>query len=617
MSLKAWPWVGLALLAGGCGTSPVENAVDAPLGHDVGERDGGNGAPGDAGERDAASAHEDAPSFGSGCASTEATRIDAEAGLSVLHHDGQSFVSWRDRAEGEAGAAFRYRLYRSTRPIESDADLADAEVIARRILPHSGQLFGEAFTPTQRRDPMRRMSIVEEGGTPLPVWSGLWVADARANACAYFAVLATDASDVPMEAITPGVNATTLPIAEHVAPRAPILVEDADSRPGPYIAQTRVTGTPGLPFVVELHASSAQGGGAGEYGDYYVYFGDRSMGHRDGTPGVFSVDETHSGPIFLRMRNRDTVVMPDGARAQETLWFGAYTEPDWGGPAHAYPFTEARLDWMIPWAVAHYNADPHRVIVRGGSMGAWGSMSYGFRRPERFAAVYPNRPRMRQPDVRSLGGAVPAGVTLPSGERASDHNDAIRFAESHPSDLPFLGWNCGRRDGFATWEEQVEMALALTRMHHGFAFSWNDGDHASGAESARVIDADYPITRFASNLSYPAFGNSSIDDEVGNGDPSDGDLVGGINLGFGWSDPVESETEWRLEIWNTRATGQMTVDVTPRRQQRFRPAPGTSIIWRDSLGGMGRLVVDEHGLMTVPAMRIALGARTTLTLSVP
>ena len=42
----------------------------------------------------------------------------------------------------------------------------------------------------------------------------------------------------------------------------------------------------------------------------------------------------------------------------------------------------------------------------------------------------------------------------------------------------------------------------------------------------------YPPERFARNHSYPAFSNSSIDQKFGNGDPKDGDLEGGINLGF-------------------------------------------------------------------------------------
>ena len=92
----------------------------------------------------------------------------------VLHHDGQSFVSWPDRAEGEAGAAFRYRVYRASAPIGSDADLARADLVAE-VTNHSGQRFGTAFRPPQRLDADVPMAVLREGDPPLPPWWGVAV----------------------------------------------------------------------------------------------------------------------------------------------------------------------------------------------------------------------------------------------------------------------------------------------------------------------------------------------------------------------------------------------------------------------------------------------------------
>ncbi len=560
----------------------------------------------------------DATDAGPGCRSTRATSTRTESGLAVTHHDGQSFISWPDREEGEAGASIRYRVFRSDAPIRDDAALADAELIADGVLNHSGQLFGEAFRPEHRLDPSRPMAVIEEGGEPLPAWSGLWIATARTNACAYYAVLATDRAGTPLERIEPGINATETPIAERVAPRRPIKVYDSNEREGPSVSRTNITGTSGLPLMVQLHASEAQGGGAGQYGDYLIYFGDETMGYQDGTPGVASIEERRGDWPYLLLRNRDAIVSPDGSRAIETQWFGYVAQPRTGEGRFAYPYTERRLLFMIHWAIEAYQVDPNRVYAIGGSMGAWGSVLFGFRRPELFAAVYPDRPRFRQRTLSSVVGPISEEDRVPSGEPWREHHDTVPFVRSHPGDLPFLAWNCGRRDGFATWQEQVDMVDALTAMRHGFAFAWNDGDHSSGSRSRLPVRMWYPQSRFARDASYPALTHSSIDDDPGDGDPGDGDLEGGINLGFDWIVVEDSEGRWILELSNALVTGAMTVDVTPRRLQRFSPRAGETYAYTISRDGVelssGAVVADPNGLVTLEAVPLVEGQATRISI---
>ncbi len=538
---------------------------------------------------------------GVGCLVTSSPLTETPSGLAVLHHDGQSFVTWNDRAQSDAGAGYRYRLYRSHTALTSDADLANAEHIARGIFNHSGQLFGGAFNPTQRIDPTKPMSIIAEGGAPLPLWSGLWVANARENGCAYYAVIATDENDIPVESVQPGFNATIEPINERVAPHQPIKVYDSNDR-GVSAPSTRITGTQNLPLLVQLHGSQALGGTAGAWGDYYVYFGDRSMGYQEGLPGIFSVQETHSGPQYLLMQNRDTMVSLTGF-GFETLWYGYVAAPIYGGGRFAYPYTENRFLFMLPWIISRYSVDLNRVYCTGGSMGAWGTVSFAFRHPEIFAAVFPDRPRFRQVSMRSLEGPLLKTDTLANGQSWTEHLDSVRFVASHPADLPFIGWNVGRNDGYATWQENIDMVNALAAAHHGFAFAWNNGDHSSGSAPREVVKQWYPQSKFARNESYPAFSRSSIDNNLGNGDPANGDLEGGINLGFEWRLISDSEHEWSIDISNEITQGQMTVDMTPRRLQHFIHQPGdlieskiqqgTTTIRHDSIS------VDANGLINI------------------
>ncbi len=571
----------------------------------------------DASSEDAGVPNEDA-GLPERCRDTDATETALPSGMEAAHRNGQTFVTWSDRQPGEAGANIRYRLYRANQPIDA-INLGDAELIAGNILNNSAQLFGSAFVPAQRLDPEAPMAFLEEGGEPLPLWSGLGVATTLRGGCAYYAVLATDVDGAPIEEIEAGVNATVNPIAELAGPKAPVLRYASDDR-GIYAPQTRITGTPGLPLRVELHASSAQGGGAGEYGDYYSYFGDASMGYRDGLGGVFSVQETHSGPQFLRMRHRDTIVRPDGSRGMETHWFGYVATDPISGESHAYPYTEARLDWMIPWAIGRYAADPERIYASGGSMGAWGTMTYAFRRPELFAAVYPDRPRFVQTNLVGIDRSFDEDtIALPDGTPWTAHRDAIAFVRSHPGDLPFVGWNNGRRDGFATWQEQLDMVAALEEMHHGFAFAWNNGDHSSGSQAREIIQRWYPQELFARNQSYPAFSHSSINDDLGGGDPEDGDLEGGINLGFVWEVTQDTEAGWHLLLRNELAEAPMNVSVTPRRLQDFAVAPnasfGVTMLRAHALPEALDARSDDHGVLTIDGVILDPDADTELRIT--
>jgi hypothetical protein len=193
--------------------------------------------------------------------------------------------------------------------------------------------------------------------------------------------------------------------------------------------------------------------------------------------------------------------------------------------------------------------------------------------------------------------------------------DSVKFAAEHHEDLPFYAWDIGRQDGFAPWKDQVDMVKALAASHHGFAFMWNNGDHSGTTALAEQMQVMYPPTKLGLHQSYPAFANSSIDQKLGNGSPTDGDLQGGINLGFDWSAVGDQPKQWTATITSSLATATMTVDVTPRRCQKFLLEPGDAVTWTTSTGGSGTLRADAWGLATVPAVAIAPGQGTVVTLN--
>ena len=146
--------------------------------------------------------------------------------------------------------------------------------------------------------------------------------------------------------------------------------------------------------------------------------------------------------------------------------------------------------------------------------------------------------------------------------------------------------------------------------HHGFGFGWDNGGHGSARNQFRMLCKYYPWHLFALNRSYPAFGNSSIDDELG----PDGPKEGYVNVGFVWKDVVDEKGKWSAKISNGEAKEDMTADVTPRRCQEFKPKPGEKLKWTSSAGGSGQVAADQWGLVTVEKVKIPKGKEITLTI---
>ncbi|GMV82484.1 MAG: hypothetical protein AMXMBFR7_36680 [Planctomycetota bacterium] len=538
----------------------------------------------------------------------------------VCRH-GQTFVTWKDAAEGEAGSKYRYSLYRSDQPITQE-NLSEAEFCYPGVLNNSCKQFGYAYSMKDRLDPKHPTSLLEEGGEPLPLWTGVAVRTIRKNGRSYYAVMVTDEKYQPVGKIVPGQSATVEPAEEKVASIQPILVKTSTS-------SAAITGTDNLPLMLSLHGSEARGGPSA-MGNIFIYFGTPEMGWRDGIPGSFAVYEQKEKELILSPR--DAIESPDGNGAIETCWFGYACVPV--GAEHmeprAYPFTENRLAWMVNWVINRYKADPRRIYSGGQSMGGMGSTQWAFRSPDLFAAVYPRLGRIRQ----SWRPTVPKGILKKDldSERLmmfdgksdyyTDKMDAAKYANEHKEDLPFYAFCVGRRDWVETWKANIEMVQALTASRHGFALAWTNGGHDEiGAQGRTLLQKYYPPSKFSRDRSFPAFGNSSINESMGSGELDaekvlkDGDLVGGINLGFDWSDVVDEDGKWSARISNDLCKTEMTVDVTPRWCQKFKVKAGEKFKWLSSTGGEGEVVADPWGLVTVQNVRIRPSESTVLTIT--
>lgn len=298
----------------------------------------------------------------------------------------------------------------------------------------------------------------------------------------------------------------------------------------------------GQTFVLSLHGS---GGPQIAFGDQWTAtvdepYADHSM------PMTWAAQGKADG-IYLQPHDK---YWRTPAAFFESYWIGCAVGTD------LRLYTERRLDELMRQVTTQYpGASATKRVAAGGSMGAWGCMSYALRRPTMFAAVFASRPRWQwggKAVTTSTGGVVYVDTLMTNGAPAAQHLDAIAYVSNPANNVPFTVWCVGRRDGYTAFTDHVAAVQAMRAAGRGFAFAWNDGNHSDGDILGSL---GYLYNQFELGVGYPILTNCSHDK-----DPAV-DLVGTINAGFAWRNVVETPTSWSCEITNTQAT---TVTVRPK-----------------------------------------------------
>ena len=196
---------------------------------------------------------------------------------------------------------------------------------------------------------------------------------------------------------------------------------------------------------------------------------------------------------------------------------------------------------------------------------------------------------------------------------------------------------------------------ALQKHHVGHLAIWDEGGH--GVPDPLLGDAWWDtgwnpifdgVTWLRRDHSFPAFSQSSVDDDPGddqgNGrvpwDPESGfsaslttpgdtgwsgDIAGALGRSLRWDSAgiIDTPQRWSVPIKALNADGgpapqpgypttgdrldgtpPITVDVTPRRLQAFRPTPGTTIQWTYAAQS-GQTTVAADGTFTIPTLQLS------------
>jgi len=357
-----------------------------------------------------------------------------------------------------------------------------------------------------------------------------------------------------------------------------------------------------------------------------------------------------------------------GVNDEQTKWFGYWEDFDRFDTNRVVPtnglmvsYTLRRNAWLTEWLLREFNIDSNRVVLTGHSMGANGG-DVGLRaRPELYSAgiLFEGNTFLTVPDntvfllgqpVDNLPTDLPdpvTGATLGADEifnpwRRLSTNDfplhTLVYGVSDPTSL----WNNAVR---VTGRKPFAIAMLSTN-RVGAVVDWDERGHAVDEWCCHWAGPDTNIfdgtprhtgqyaTRYRRDQSYPAFSfDTHPDSSTAEEEPcivfsnavmryfqiecpqpyTNWGTQGGY---YDWDQATLTDTtnSWAITLWMTGVSSytndvpaftNASTDVSIRRPQRFRPAPGVPLNWQtrrladNAILQSGLTAAASNGLVTV------------------
>jgi len=267
------------------------------------------------------------------------------------------------------------------------------------------------------------------------------------------------------------------------------------------------------------------------------------------------------------------------------------------------PWPMRRQEALIEWLSREFEIDRNRVTV---ALGAWGMME--IEHPELYAMIQ----GYGQPEVtkgfqcwnraRGVWGDPGVYVGRPEAENPFVRSDFSRYVLQDPAkETPFFVMYPIRSAHLTEmgWPALPRFWRAMMDSKHPFVYNWQVEDRPT----------------FRRDASVPAFANCSLDGNPGNGDLRQGMTFDTpINSWLTWEGEtiVDEPDRWEMTLWldDSAPLDRCTVDLTPRRLQRFKPRPGQRFRWNNTLVEGGRAVgsgtatADRWGLLTIEQLTV-------------
>lgn len=376
----------------------------------------------------------------------------AVKGLTIHHHAGQTFITWKEietlvakeeilysklkpvLRKMDQGREVRYCIYRAQRPITSE-NLHQAELVgkvkplsgfninARCVEPGIEDVLKNQFAYSPRpyaefrpisteagigaQCPIRTF-VIKEGASALTPGTGLFVYSASSPQTAYYAVITSvdgtqNTTDLSAE------NSLRKPVLETVAQPAP--VKQAVIPPAPYFDY------PGKQY---HYVQWTDLSGANQQGACYnwsvVLPKTPANGDAAKHPLPLEVCFPVEGRSYYRITSRiypNSLVLVPYDFPFDTRWHGYADARGTLRPAEKAtfrPYTQTRINQFIDWANKRFNIDANRLVASGrSSSGATGALRTVLFAPKLFSCIYAEGPT---PD----DGLVTALKSMPPSE---------------------------------------------------------------------------------------------------------------------------------------------------------------------------------------------------------
>ncbi|HOD83884.1 MAG TPA: prolyl oligopeptidase family serine peptidase, partial [Phycisphaerae bacterium] len=550
--------------------------------------------------------------------------------LRAVHRAGQTLLTWTEvpaaRASDEPTVAdvkrlaqdlarqrIRYRLYRSDKPIRT---LDGLECVAE-VSPLSGWNIEYYGDPKPQQKALRY--VIEEGKPPLGPNVAVWAHNPATAGRAWYAVTACrgDQEDKSLDAA----NVLRQPVDETVGLGLPVLQRVEKPKSFNYVDN------PTLHYYVRWEPASHCGQPGRPY-DYLV-----AIPPRLAKPAAVGIHlhcwggNLNSGYGWWYNAEKGAILLASNQVPYD--WWTGYHEKyfqrrrskeTWSDGV-VRPYTQRRMMAFLDFVASRWEVDLSRTFAAGSSMGGSGSPMLAIRNGGRIAwavswvgvHVPAHSPHFKG-SYAQVYGEPEWGVKFEDGVSAWDHYDDAKYLRSHPRDeVGLITFSNGKNDSGIGWPQAMEFLRALQETHRPFVFVWGQSGHGQRATmpvtlGERVMELDLRTDR-----SLPAFNGCSLDDDPGDGRPDRGDAKGQINLFLAWKtdDAVDADGRWEMTVYliDKSPRGECTVDVTPRRCQRFKGEPGQAFVWTNTVDGgqvqTGTALADQWGLVTLKGVKLS------------
>ena len=343
---------------------------------------------------------------------------------------------------------------------------------------------------------------------------------------------------------------------------------------------------------------------------------------------------------------------------ENTYWWG-YSDalPSSEGPSGLTPnYSQRRALHLLEWAVDEFGGDPQKIHVQGASMGGAGAATLGLLSARHFSwvdsrvgqMIARNHRPARIEQLGSLWGLPEQALSSSAHSESSvwDEMDLSRVLHQHPeAKEQFLFLKHSKDDAIIHFGAVTQPSpltgesfyQSLQSQRVGHLAVWDEGGHMSPDPQlgSHWWDAAWDpthdgLTYLRRDLAFPAFSNSSADNNPGTGSARDGrswhprkgyagkhrvsgdtgwdgDTQGALGRFLRWdaTQILDSFDRFEIPLRHIQKAGpnsaKVTVDVALRRRQRFRPSPGEALGFE--LGTQtGSVDVSSDGSVFIPGL---------------